>query len=183
MNTAQPTRPRATEQTQQERFGLIVARVPRRNDVGAELGRDSFEELVARPPAGILERGGEPGGQRPHVNQIRAKRYRPLGRHRAAELFVLASCLAQSVIEVHDAGNRQLPRALELTEQPRQRDRIRATRERHEHTIAPAHERKTTNRVEDALGKCHRVRQTNEPWTRKEAPCSSKGKNGAGAGT
>ena len=183
MNTAQPPRPGATEQTQQERLGLIVARVPRRDDVGAELGRDPFEELVARPPAGILERRAEPGGQRPHVNQIRAKRYRPLGRHRAAELFVLARCLAQAVIEVRDAGNRQLPRALELAEQPRQRDRIGASRERDEHTIAPAHERKTTNRVEDALGKCHRVRQTNEPWTRKEAPCSSKGKNGAGAGT
>ena len=90
MNTAQPPRPGATEQAQQKRLSLIVARVPRRDDVGAELGRDALEELVARPPAGILERRAEPGGQRPHVDQIRAKWHRPLGGHRAAELFVLA---------------------------------------------------------------------------------------------
>ena len=74
-------------------------------------------------------------------------------------------------------------RALELAEESRQRDRIGATRERHEHTIAPAHERKTTNRIEDALGKCDRFTTTNRPSGRGRACFSGREKKSCRCGT
>src|SRR5262245_28426491 len=56
MNPAEPARSRASDHPQEKGLGLIVPRVPGRNGVGLELGRDAREELIARPAASILER-------------------------------------------------------------------------------------------------------------------------------
>ena len=155
MNPAEASRSGAAQQAEQERLGLIVTRMTGRDDVGAELGRDALEELVARLTAGILHRRAELRRPRAHVDEIRAKRHARFGRERAAKLLVVVGRSAQAVIEVGHARDRQLAAGLELAQQPQQRDRIRPARERDEHTIARPQQRAATNRVEDARGQCH----------------------------
>ena len=89
------------------------------------------------------------------------------GRERPAELLVVVGRLAQAVIEVGNARDRQLPAGLELAQQPQERDRIGPARERDEHTIAAPHQRAATNRVEDARGQCH-GQQTRQPGRAEE---------------
>ncbi len=149
---------RAAQQAEQKRLGLIVTRMASGNDIGLELGRDPLEELIPGLPAGILEGSPQPPGARSHVDQIRAKRQPELHRERAAELLVTMGRVAQPVIEVRDARDRELPASLEIAQQPQQRNRIRPARQRDEHTIAAAHQRVAANRVEDALRQCHRER-------------------------
>ena len=73
----QSPRAGAAQQTQQKRLRLIVTRMTGGDDVGAELGRNALEELVARLPPGILERRPQPRGPRAHVDQIGTERAAP----------------------------------------------------------------------------------------------------------
>ena len=88
VHRGEAARPGAAHETQQERLGLIVARVAERHDVGAEVRARALEERVARGSRRVLERARARAGARGDVLAIDEKRPVERCRQVAAEALV-----------------------------------------------------------------------------------------------
>ena len=89
----------ASQQAEEHRFGLIVARMAERDAIRHPAAHQLEEEASARPARGLLQipRGGT------HLSFRPMERHAHLGRHRADEALIFLRCLAaQLVVEVRN---------------------------------------------------------------------------------
>jgi hypothetical protein len=91
---------RAAEGLAQEGLGLVVAGMRHHDGVGAELGRDAVQELVAHTPGGVLE---VPPAPARHGHDVYGRRLQPHPQAAAQvghERCVLRRGLTQTVVHV-----------------------------------------------------------------------------------
>jgi hypothetical protein len=119
---------------QQDRFGLIVARMAERHDVRVETRAGALETCVSGRTGCILDRPSLLPRTRADV--LAAGHNRPVERRgkRDGEPLVIGRGRPKLMVEVHQADEAQLAGRVEAAENVRQGHRIRPARDRGNHT-------------------------------------------------
>ena len=122
-----------------------------RNHVGIELPSNPLEKLVPRLPRRILERPSLL--PRAHTDVLPVGHKGPLerARHGGGELLVALRVVPKLMIEVRGPDQTDLVRGVELAQDQRESDRIRAPGKGHHHTGLSAKESVLANELSDAL--------------------------------
>ena len=138
-------------------------RVPGRDAIGGRRG-GPIEERVPGAAAGVLERGPPRLGRARDVDALHDERDAetpPRGsgrtprRRRPSARRPWLRCATPATVE--------LASCLQLAKQVQQRDRVRAARERHEHTSTRAQHRVPANRRENPIGEGHAAAVSRQP--------------------
>ena len=114
VHARQAARPRAAQEAEQKRLGLIVARVPERDGVGFEANTRLLEELVARRARGVFKRTAPGPGARRDIVAVRVKRPAKARRQSSAKGLLVVGRRTQLMIQMDDAGDPQLVALREL---------------------------------------------------------------------
>jgi hypothetical protein len=109
---------------QQDRFGLIVARVAERDDVRVEVRPRALEPFVPRRTGRVFDRPSI--AARTDANVLAAGDDRPIerGRERRGEALVIAGGFSKLMVEMDQAHEAHFSGGVEVAEDVRQRHRI-----------------------------------------------------------
>ena len=146
----------AANEAKEKRFGLVVARVAERDDVGRQVRSSPLEEGVARRARSVFDGASLAFGPRRHILAVRQQRQTKRGGDAFAEALVLVGRGAKLVIEMRQADDLQIARFREGLQQPDERHRIGSARERDDHARLGPREIVSANRLPDAGQKIHR---------------------------
>jgi hypothetical protein len=141
----------APNEAQQEGFGLVIARVPERDDIGGKQAPRPLEEFVSACT------GSRFNGQVPearagaHVAAIGSERDVKAARRRRRTRFVAVRQVAKLMVEVGCAGKVYLARHVKVVHEVQQRDRIGAARQRHHQARVRAEQPVLPNESPDAV--------------------------------
>jgi hypothetical protein len=124
----EPARTGSSEKSKQERLGLIVARMPQGDHVGLELIASPDEEFVTRISTGVFNGFPLTAGTRADVVALDEERITESVRTRSAKTLVAVGILPELMIEMRDAGDRQLSGSMQVVQQVQERDRVAAAR-------------------------------------------------------
>ena len=144
----------ASNQLQQKRLCLVVARMADGNPVSPDVCRASVQEGVARAPRCLLD--AQPLGGRVVSNISATDDERQIDpcREFAAELLVAVCGRAQTVVEVRQAGQTESTVRRQLPEDEGEGNRVRAARQGDEQTGSWRAEVVPPDRAPDLLEKC-----------------------------
>jgi hypothetical protein len=157
MHCGEAARPGAADQAEQERFRLVVARVPERDDVGVEAEARAFEERIARRVRRVFDRATLGACARRDVLAIGEHRDVEGRGHRDGELLVPVRRGAELMIEVGDARETKLAARVQLAQQRSERDRVRSARHRGDDARLRARQIVIANELPDAIDQGHRL--------------------------
>ncbi len=149
------TRAGAAQQTQEERFRLIVARVSQRDGIGRKVRARPLEKRVPRRARRVLDRPPLAPRTRRHIFAFRKQRPAERRRLAADETLLGVGRRTKSMIEMRDAGHLQLARRGELAQQVRERHRIGSARQRHDDARCRTGQIVVANRLPDEIEQRH----------------------------
>jgi hypothetical protein len=124
INPTQPGHPRAANQLQEKRLGLIVPRMPDRHSIGSNLDGTSTKRFVAQPPCGILNRETLRCCVRPDVHGLNVDGHADSCGEFAAEPLVAVGIRPELVIDVCERNEAEAAVLRELAQEKRQRHRV-----------------------------------------------------------
>jgi hypothetical protein len=129
MHRCEPSGAGAPQQTQQKGFGLIVACVPQRHDVGAQLGSRTIEETISCRPRSVFNRAVFPSRDCTDILAPGHETIAERRRHPDAKSLVLIGLRAEPVVEVGQSRYAQLSGAREAVQEMGKRNGVRTTRD------------------------------------------------------
>ena len=155
MHRREAARPGAPKQTEEEGFGLIVARVAEGDHIRIQTDARPLEKTMARRTRGILDRAVLAPRPRRDVFTFHAQRPPERCGEVGAESLVRIRGGAQLMVEMGEPGRPQLARRVERADEMRQRDRVRSARQRDHDPGVAARQRMLANEPPDAVEQVH----------------------------
>jgi hypothetical protein len=154
----QTPRAGAPREPQQERLGLVVARVAQRDRMGRKMGSGPFEERMSRRAGGRFQgppfQPGTSGNILPFDADRPAKRF---GKPSAKPL-VFVGCMSQLMVEMGETDDAQLPFGLKVAQDMRQRDGIGSARKRYHDVGIATSQLVPADELSDAIEQLHHSR-------------------------
>jgi hypothetical protein len=135
MHSAESTRAGASEQSKQERFGLIVARVRHGHHRCVQACGSAIEKFVTCGMGRVFDRHAGLAREAADIHALDVERPRARRSEPLTKRFVfIRVATAKLVIEMRRARNVALAGRRHLAERQQQRHRVGAARQGHEHT-------------------------------------------------
>ncbi len=128
----------------------------KRDHIGVEVKARLFEKCVSRPAPGVFDRSPLTPGQIDDLRTIGEKRPVEPGGDVRRESLVVVGLVSKSMVEMSEAGQLQVARAIELLHEVRERNGIRAARDGNRDARSSGREIVPPDRVADAVNQLHR---------------------------
>jgi hypothetical protein len=153
-DAGQPPRARTPQEPQQERFCLVVPRVPDRDPAGTEKGRSAVEELVAHRTRRFFQGTSVGNGPRTNVDRLHLDRQAESPREIAAKrLVLLGRARSQAMVQVGQAGDEEVARGFEFPQDVYHRHRVGSPRKRRNEGRSARKQMEAPDGAPDALRK------------------------------
>jgi hypothetical protein len=141
----------APREPQQERLGLVVARVAQRDRLGREMRSGAFEERVSRGAGSRFH--GPPFQPGTSCNILTFDADRPAKRFGkpSTEPLVFVCRVSQLMVEMGETGDAQLPLRLKVAQDIREGDGVRPARQRYDNVGIATGQLVAADELSDAI--------------------------------
>lgn len=130
-DASKTSHPAASNQAEENCFGLVILRMSGRHYIGAPIAPDGIEEGAARLTASHLDRLPATPRERRHVDVRADERPVESCRELATVPFIfVGSMTADAVVDMCNGMENEITAKVQLVEQNEQRDRVGAPRDR-----------------------------------------------------